>query len=56
MIKQFESTQTRDQIDLHYLKDVMTKYLLYLAGKKKKDAKKLEKVLYTVLTFTPEEI
>ena len=35
---------------------MIIKLLLYLAGKKKKDAKKCEKVLYTVLALTKNEI
>jgi len=35
---------------------VIIKYLLYLAAKKKKDALKCEKVLYTVLNLSNEEI
>lgn len=55
-IRDLESTQKREQIDLQYLKNIIIKYLLYLAGKKKKDAKKCEKALYTVLCLQPDEI
>jgi hypothetical protein len=56
LIRNYETSSKKESIDIHYLRDVVIKYLLYLAEKKKKDASKCETVLFTVLNLSPEEI
>ena len=55
-ISELEKAQSKENVNLEYLKNIVMKFMEYMYTGNLKEANTLGYVVYTVLEFTPEEI